>query len=120
MTDPMIKRKQTENDTAGVATGAGLATWLLARLRGTRSPLPRLALVERIALAPRQSLSLIEAEGRRFLVATSAEGAPAFYPLDRDCRQSNVLQSGIETRRFSESSKTVGRQASERTTRISW
>jgi hypothetical protein len=24
----------------------------------------------------------VEAEGRRFLVATSAEGAPAFYPLD--------------------------------------
>ena len=43
---------------------------------------PRLALVERITLAPRQSLALIEAEGRRILVATSAEGGPAFYPLD--------------------------------------
>lgn len=43
---------------------------------------PRLRLVERIALAPRQSLALVEAEGRRFLVATSAEGGPAFYALD--------------------------------------
>jgi hypothetical protein len=39
---------------------------------------PRLELLERIALAPRQSLALVEAEGRRFLVATSPEGAPAF------------------------------------------
>jgi hypothetical protein len=43
---------------------------------------PRLELVERIALAPRQSLSLVEAEGRRFLVVTSPEGSPAFYALD--------------------------------------
>jgi hypothetical protein len=41
-------------------------------------------LVERITLAPRQSLALIEAEGRRILVATSAEGRPAFYPLDEN------------------------------------
>ena len=29
-------------------------------------------------------LALIEAEGRRILVATSAEGGPAFYPLDEN------------------------------------
>ena len=61
---------------------AGLAGWLLARLRGVGRNRPRLELLERIALAPRQSLALVEAEGRRFLVATSAEGAPAFYALD--------------------------------------
>lgn len=44
---------------------------------------PRLELVERIALAPRQSLALVEADGRLLLVATSAEGGPAFYPLGR-------------------------------------
>jgi hypothetical protein len=44
-------------------------------------PVPRLALLERIALAPRQSLALVEADGHRFLVATSAEGAAAFFPL---------------------------------------
>jgi hypothetical protein len=60
----------------------GLAGWLLGRLRSGRGRRPRLELVERIALAPRQSLSLVEAEGRRFLVVTSPEGSPAFYALD--------------------------------------
>ncbi len=69
----------------------GLAGWLfaLARnwsrgwLRRRPRPRPRLALVERIALAPRQSLALVEAEGRRLLVVTSAEGGSAFFPLDQ-------------------------------------
>ena len=60
----------------------GLAAWLLARLHRNFRPRPSLALLERITLAPRQSLALVEAEGRRFLIATSAEGAPAFYALD--------------------------------------
>jgi flagellar biogenesis protein FliO len=64
----------------------GVAGWLLGRLRGAKRPERRLALVEKIALAPRQSLALVEAEGRRILVATSAEGAPAFYPLDEGRR----------------------------------
>lgn len=62
----------------------GWAGWLLARWQRRRRTEPRLALVERITLAPRQSLALIEAEGRRILVATSAEGGPAFYPLDEN------------------------------------
>ena len=62
----------------------GLGAWLLEKLRGRRRVQPRLALLERISLAPRQSLALIEAEGRRILVATSAEGGPAFYPLDEN------------------------------------
>ena len=61
----------------------GMAGWLLARWR--KGPArPRLELVERIALGPRQWLSLIEAEGRRVLVATSAEGGPAFYALNEE------------------------------------
>lgn len=59
----------------------GLGAWFVEKLRGRRAE-PRLALLERISLAPRQSLALVEAEGRRILVATSAEGGPAFYPLD--------------------------------------
>ena len=69
----------------GQATGqrtSGLAGWLLGRLHFEKKPRPSLALLERITLAPRQSLALVEAEGRRFLIATSAEGAPAFYALD--------------------------------------
>ncbi len=71
-------------DDAGGPGGCegGWAGWLLARWHGRQRAEPRLALVERITLAPRQSLALIEAEGRRILVATSAEGGPAFYPLD--------------------------------------
>jgi flagellar biogenesis protein FliO len=61
---------------------AGLAGWLLSRLRRSTQPKPRLALLERITLAPKQSLALVEADGRRFLVATSAEGAAAFYVLE--------------------------------------
>jgi hypothetical protein len=64
------------------AAVGGLAGWLLGRLRSGGRRRPRLELVERIALAPRQSLSLVEAEGRRFLVVTSPEGSPAFYALD--------------------------------------
>lgn len=67
---------------AGWKGPGGLAGWLLQRLGGRSRPKPKLALVERITLAPRQTLSLVEAEGRRLLIATSPEGAPAFYPLD--------------------------------------
>lgn len=74
MTTPQAQRP-------GQAVG-GLAGWLLARLRFQPRPRPSLTLLERITLAPRQSLALVEAEGRRFLIATSAEGAPAFYALD--------------------------------------
>jgi flagellar biogenesis protein FliO len=60
----------------------GLAGWLLARLQGRAHRQPRLEVIERISLAPRQSLALVEAEGRRFLVACSADSTPAFYPID--------------------------------------
>lgn len=69
----------------------GIAGWLLARLRSTRKAAQRLVLVERIVLAPHQSLALVEAEGRRFLVATSGEGGPTFYALDERpaCRKAD-------------------------------
>jgi flagellar biogenesis protein FliO len=70
------------NENAATTKVGGLAGWLLGRLRAGGRRRPRLELVERITLAPRQSLALVEAEGRRFLVATSPEGAPAFYALD--------------------------------------
>jgi hypothetical protein len=100
--------------------GAGLAAWLLDRLRGSRRPQPRLALLERIALAPRQSLALIEAEGRRFLVATSPEGAPAFYPLDGEPRAEQPRRS---TGRMSPLQYPVVRPAADNSgapARVSW
>jgi flagellar biogenesis protein FliO len=72
----------------GIKIG-GLAGWLLARVRPGARRQASLALLERITLGPRQSLALVEAEGRRILVASSAEGAPAFYALDQEAgRQS--------------------------------
>lgn len=55
--------------------------WLLGRFCYRSPKQPRLALVERINLAPRQIVSLIEADGQRLLVATSPDGAASFYPL---------------------------------------
>lgn len=74
-------RSDTNERGKHVAAG-GWTAWLLERLRSRQRPPSRLALLERITLAPRQSLALIEAEGRRLLVATSPDGAPAFYALD--------------------------------------
>jgi flagellar biogenesis protein FliO len=87
-----------------------MAGWLLRRLGGDRTP-PRLALVERIALGPRQSLALVEAEGRRILVATSAEGGPAFYPLD----ESALVDAGVRR-----TARGTARTAAHRQARVSW
>lgn len=76
----------TQNKNSEKVTIGGLAGWLVTRLRTGSRPQPKLTLLERITLAPRQSLSLVEAEGRRFLVASSPEGAPAFYALDEQRR----------------------------------
>jgi flagellar biogenesis protein FliO len=63
-------------------TIGGIAGWLMGRLeRGVRRQ-PRLELLERLTLAPKQSLALVTADGQRILVATSAEGSPAIYRLD--------------------------------------
>ncbi|MDR3723799.1 MAG: flagellar biosynthetic protein FliO [Terracidiphilus sp.] len=59
----------------------GLAGWLMARFRPRKKRQPRLELIERITLSPRQSLALVEVEGRRFLVACSADSTPAFLPI---------------------------------------
>jgi flagellar biogenesis protein FliO len=87
----------------------GLAGWLLCRLKGGGRSTPRLELVERITLAPRQSLVLVEAEGRRILVATSPEGAPAFFALDQRVR----LEARVGAR-------TGARVAARAVTRVSW
>lgn len=71
-----------EKGAKGGSQFGGIAGWIFDRLHGERRVQPRLALVERINLAPRQFLALVEAEGQRLLVATSGDGAPAFYALD--------------------------------------
>ena len=118
--------------TGSAKTGApvgGLAGWLLGRLRVVRRAPARLAVLERITLAPRQSLSLIEAEGRRFLVATSPEGTPAFYALDiakpalagpnraKPARQAGASQSACWSRT---AGRKPTRDAADRDMRVSW
>ena len=107
--------KQSGNEESGRV--GGLGGWLLDRLRTASRAQPRLALLERIALAPRQSLALVEAEGRRFLVATSPEGAPAFYALDGAPRLADSRRS---RRRISPHSHPVSRPDADRLARISW
>lgn len=121
--------KHETNGKMGRAAAGGLAGWLLEKLRRTPHSKPRLALLERIALAPRQTLALIEADGRRFLVATSPEGGPAFYSLDASARRaSEGLPAGTPpsavrqpARRFERSAgHPVARRAKERSTRTEW
>jgi flagellar biogenesis protein FliO len=101
-----MRQQENTGTTVSDTSHGGLAVWLLEKLRGAaRRPSPRMALLERITIAPRQSLALIEAEGRRFLVATSPEGAPAFYELD------NPLRGAASTH-----SNGSGRQSA----RVSW
>jgi flagellar biogenesis protein FliO len=102
------------NASAKTAAVGGLAGWLVGRLKGGGRRQPRLELVERIALAPRQSLALVEAEGRRFLVATSPEGAPAFYPLDEGTRPAGARQA-VSRRRG-----VTNRQSGPLAERVSW
>jgi flagellar biogenesis protein FliO len=64
----------------------GLAAWLMERFRREPRPPASLSLLERISLAPRQSLALVEAEGRMFLIATSGESTPAVLPLHEGLR----------------------------------
>lgn len=70
----------------------GVAGWLLSKLQGDPKE-HRLTVVERISLAPRQSLVLVEVEGRRFLVATSQDGTPSIFPLDAEAGSGRLRHS---------------------------
>jgi hypothetical protein len=88
-------RKKTDAGEAARQVSGGWAGWIRAKLRPAERAKPRLALRERIALGPRQSLALVEADGNRILVATGHEGAASFYLLEpsrpgRDGRRSGV------------------------------
>jgi flagellar biogenesis protein FliO len=107
--------RETDSKAEAKRTIGGWAGWLLARLRTTGRHEPRLQLLERITLAPRQSLALVEADGRRLLVATSADGGPAFYALDRRMAEVDARKAGAPRVAVREHS-----QRSERSGRVSW
>ncbi|MGD0911453.1 MAG: flagellar biosynthetic protein FliO [Terracidiphilus sp.] len=97
----------------------GWTGWLLQRLRATRRREPRLQLLERITLAPRQSLALVEADGRRLLVATSADGGPAFYALDRRTAGLDRRRAGVDGRKAG-AAESSARETVQRAARVSW
>jgi flagellar biogenesis protein FliO len=67
----------------------------MSRIEARRVLHPRLVVLERVPLAQRQSLVLVQADGRRFLIAASAEGHSAFFPLDdRPAAESSLPSSG--------------------------
>ena len=95
----MKTRDGSNVELANPAPGATVGGWagrLMARLRRTGRPQPQLRLLERIAISPRLSLALVEAEGRRFLLATSGDGAPAFYPLDEPGRRTGSRRASYQ------------------------
>jgi hypothetical protein len=85
MLEPARPLGADQDQRCGDPPGGGklerMTGWLMARLRGPLRPKQQLSVIERITLAPRQSLTLVEAAGQRLLVATSADGTPAFYRL---------------------------------------
>jgi hypothetical protein len=85
-----IGQRPRNGGRTGFVPHGALAAWFLEKLRRRPRTAARLALVERIALAPRQSLALVEAEGRRFLVATSQDGAPSFFALDDESQNGST------------------------------
>jgi hypothetical protein len=72
-----------------------LAARLVARLRQRAIKEARLMVVERISLAPRQIVALIEADGQRLLVATSPDGAPVFFPLKPAAARSTTKRAAL-------------------------
>jgi hypothetical protein len=61
----------------------GLLGSLLRWFQRSSSAVPRLALLERISLGPRQALSLVEVDGIRLLVASSPDSGVTFLELGR-------------------------------------
>ena len=70
---------------------AGLGAWILQHLRRQSMSETRLVLLERVTIAPRQTVALIEADGRRVLVAASPECTPTFFPLDTPTRTKKCI-----------------------------
>jgi hypothetical protein len=95
---------------------SGLAGWLLSRFGRSERTRPRLMLLERISLAPRQTLALVEAEGRRFLIATSTDSAPCFYPLEGSAEDLESPRPGLENSHSARRSA-IG---SPHSARVSW
>jgi flagellar biogenesis protein FliO len=93
-------RERAANRNSRLVNGLASIARLARRWRVSTARPARLAVIERVALGPRQSLMLVEAEGVHLLVATSADGAPAFYPLPSSPVTSQGLKSAQTSRKL--------------------
>jgi flagellar biogenesis protein FliO len=59
----------------------GVTAAIFARLHRSGTEMPRLAVLGRVNIAPKQSVALIEVEGERLLVGTSQDRAPRLFRL---------------------------------------
>jgi hypothetical protein len=89
--------------------GRGLAGWLLRCWHRSTTHPARLTLIERIALGPKHFLALIEAEGVRLLVATSADGTSAFFSLEGPVKSDTPRPVSRRLRRSSQQRQAVRR-----------
>jgi hypothetical protein len=70
-------------------TRQGFVGWLLGRVRQRSEVRRRLVLVERISLAPRQTVCLLEVDDQKLLIATAQDSSPSLCLLS-----SNLGQTG--------------------------
>ena len=68
------------------ASWRGVKAWIYERIHRRAGGRSRLAVVEKICFAPRQTLSLIEVDGEMVLVGASQDGSPQFLRLTRSSR----------------------------------
>ena len=74
-----------------------MASSLLRPWRRSTVRPARLAVIERIALGPKQSLMLVEADGVRLLVATSSEAASAFFLLPNQAEAESTEDATVQS-----------------------
>jgi flagellar biogenesis protein FliO len=79
-----MNRESRNSALEGNPLGGGFVPWLLAKLQRTKANPARIEVLERIALTQRNSLTLVEVETQKFLIATSVEGNLAMHPLSTD------------------------------------
>lgn len=66
-----------------------MADRILGCVRQARAP-RRLLVLEKVSLAPRQTIALIEVDGQKLLVASTQEGSPSFCLLNSSARRSEL------------------------------
>lgn len=92
-----VSRSRSDSARKDVRLG-GLAGWLLERVKPSRRVQRRLALVEKISLAPRQNLALVEVDGQTILIATAHESSPSFCLLNAGGRKVRELRDEVPLR----------------------